>query len=299
MYRRPEPDQRLGFGDVLEAEWLFDLYLRHDAVALEPRDKGGGVVYIPRAVPPRGEREPGKDVIASHAEFGDAALGFGNPRRAIILTDDCEMESLQGRGHGGRTRGRIVLAAVRRASADEIKEVRPGTFGLFALPPDEAEDFDGGIVELQRAFSVYLPSLLGDARPPRLVGLDAEAQGQLAVRWCAHATRHGPMVAQDGAHKLAGIMSAAGRVDVLAEIRERRREPEARHLTSAEYLAATLAQAWTIEGRVLDQVSDAWERGDPTDGSRAVVVEHLERLRALADSTIEALRDAASRNGGA
>ncbi len=291
MYRTPAPDERLGFGDVLEADWLFDLYLRHDAVALEPRDKGGGTYYVPRPVAPRREREPGKDVIASHADFGDAALGFGNPRRAIILTDDCEMESLQGRGQGGRPRGRIVLAAVRRAPAAEIGEVRPGNFGLFALPPDDADGFDGGIVELQRAFSVYVPSLRGDARPRRLVALNAEAQGQLAMRWCAHATRHGPMVAQDGAGKLAGIMSAAGRDDVLADIRERRREPEARHLASAERLFATLAQAWAIEGRVLDQVSDAWEHGDSTDGSRAVVVEQLERLRDLADSTIIGLRD--------
>lgn len=291
MYRTPAPDERFGFGDVLEANWLFDLYLRHDAVALEPRPKGGGVVYVPRAAAPRREREPGKDVIASHAEFGDTTLGFGNLRRAIVLTDDCEMESLQGREGGGRPRGRIVLAAIRPAPVTEIGDVRPGNFGLFALPPDDAVGFDGGIVELQRAFSVYMPSLLGDARPRRLVALDAEAQGQLAMRWCAHATRHGPMVAQDGAGKLAGIMSAAGRDDLLVEIRERQREPEAQHLASAGRLFATLAQAWAIEGRVLDQVSDAWERGDSTDSSRAVVIEQLERLRDLADSTIVGLRD--------
>lgn len=276
---------------MLEADWLYDLYLRHDAVALEPRDKGGGVVYIPRAIAPRHEQEPGKDVIASHAEFSDAALGFGSSRRAIILTDDCEMESLQGRGQGGKPRGRIVLAAVRRVAADEINAVRRGNFGLFALPPDDALDFDGGIVELQRAFSVYLPSLLGDARPKTLVSLDAEAQGQLAIRWCAHATRHGPMIAHDGAGKLAGIMSAAGRSHVLTDIRERRKEPARTHLASAERLVATLAQAWAIEGRVLDEVSDAWERGDPSDSSRAVVLAQLERLRDLVDSTIVALRD--------
>ena len=290
MYRTPALGERLGFGDVLEADWLFDLYLRHDAVALEPRDKGGGIVYVPRAVAPRREREPGKDVIASHAEFADSALGFGNPRRAIILTDDCEMESLQGRHAGSRPRGRIVLAAVRLVTAAEIEDVRPGNFGLFALPPDVTVGFDGGVVEFQRAFSVSLPSLIGDARPRRLVALDAETQGQLAMRWCAHATRHGPLVAQDGAGKLAGIMSAAGHDDVLLDIRERRREPEGRYLAAAEELVATLAQAWAIEGRVLDQISDAWERGDSNDTSRAIMLEQLERLRDLADSTIAGLR---------
>ena len=288
MYRTPAPDERLGFGDVLEADWLFDLYLRHDAVALEPRDKGGGTIYIPRAVVPRRDREPGKDVIASHADFGDAALGFGNPRRAIVLTDDCEMESLQGRG-GGRPRGRIALAAVKRASAAEIADVRPGNFGLFALPPNETIGFDGGIVELQRAFSVYLPSLLGDNRPARLLALNPDAQGQLALRWCAHATRHGPMVAADGAGKLAGIMSAAGRDDVLVEIKERRQQPDEVHLAAARQVTATLAQAWAIEGRVLDQVSDAWENDDSTDASRAIVLKQFERLRELANSTIDAL----------
>lgn len=297
MYRTTAPDERFGFGDVLEADWLFDLYLRHDAIALEPRPKGGSVVYVPRVTVPRRGREPGKDVIASHAEFGDAALGFGSPRRAIILTDDCEMESLQGRHERGRPRGRVVLAAVRPAPAAEIGDVRPGNFGLFALPPYEGLGFDGGIVELQRAFSVYLPSLLGsETRPTRLVALDAEGQGQLAIRWCAHATRHGPMVAQDGASKLAGIMSASGRGDVLADIKERRREPREEHLASAERLSATLSQAWAIEGRVLDQVSDAWERGDLSDGSRTVVVEQLQLLRDLADATIAGLGESSPQN---
>lgn len=294
MYRTPAPDERLGFGDVLEADWLFDLYLRHDAVALEPQQRrgAGGVVFIPRAVAPQREREPGKDVIASHAEFGDAAIGFGNPRRAIVLTDDCEMETLQGRNGDGRPRGRIMLAAVRRASPTEIAEVRASNFGLFALPPDDAVAFDGGVVELQRAFSVSLPSLLGGTRPRRLVALDAEAQGNLSVRWCAHATRHGPMVAADGARKLAGIMSAAGHDEVLADIRELRREPDQHHLAAAEHLVGALALAWAIEGRVLDQVSDAWERGGTAIDSRTVVLEHLERLRDLADSAIVALREA-------
>lgn len=297
MYRLPLPEERFGFGDVLEAPWLFDLYLRHDAVPLEPHAKGGGFIFIPRATVPQRDREPGRDVIAGHAEFGDAALGFGNPRRAVILTDDCEMESLQGRGDGGRPRGRIVLAAVRPATVEEVEGVRPGNFGLFALPPDESVGFDGGIVELQRAFAVYLPSLLGESRPTRLVALDPEAQGKLAARWCAHATRHGPMVAQDGASKLAGIVSAAGQADLLADIKARRRDPDASHLALAGHLTATLAQAWAIEGRVLDQVSDAWERGDPSDNARAVVLEQLERLRDLADSTIVRLRESGPPEG--
>jgi len=301
VYRTLRPDERLGFGDLLEADWLFDLYLRHDAVALEPREKGGGVVFIPRAVIPSRQREPGKDVIASHAEFTDAALGFGNRRRAIVLTDDCEMESLQGRREGVGARGRIILAAVRAASADEIDDVRPGNFGLFALPPDGDVGFDGGVVEFERVFSVSLPSLLGDARPRRLVALDAAGQGQLAIRWCAHATRHGPMVAQDGALKLAGIMSSGGRSDVLLDIRERRREPDERHLAAAGRLVATLAQAWAIEGRVLDQISDAWEHGDVADAARATVLEHLELLHGYVDATLVALRDSAPEadaNGG-
>lgn len=294
MYRIPASEERFGFGDVLEADWLFDLYLRHDAVALEPRERPGsaGIVYIPRAVAPRREREPGKDVIASHAEFGDVATGFGNPRQAIILTDDCEMETLQGRGDAHRPRGRVVLAAIRPATQAEIEAVRPANFGLYALQPHGEVGFPGGIVEFQRAFSVALLSLLGDARPRRLVALDAEAQGQLLTRWCAHATRHGPMVAADGARKLAGIMSASGNPEVLTEIRERRRDPDAAQLATAEQLAASLAVAWAIEGRVLDQVSDAWERGDATDASRVTVLEELGRLRDLVDSTITALREA-------
>jgi len=32
MYRVLPTTDRLGFGDVISADWMFDLYLRHDAV---------------------------------------------------------------------------------------------------------------------------------------------------------------------------------------------------------------------------------------------------------------------------
>ena len=97
------------------------------------------------------------------------------------------------------------------------------------------------------------------------------------------------MVATDGARKLAALMTAGGTADIVSGIKDGHQELDNTHLASAELLAATLAQAWALEGLVLDQVSDAWERGDPPEDSRAAVVEHLERLQALAGSAIESL----------
>lgn len=282
---RAETD-RLNFGDVISAPWLFDLYLRHDAVALKAEDRGKGRTWLENMAP-QPERQPGKDGVLSHA---DEALGFGNPRWAIILTDDCEMETLQERR---TTSGRIMLAGIRPATPAEIAVAQTrGTYRRFPLPPDGAAGFAGGIVELQRIYSVFLPSLKTEpAVHERAVGLDPEAQGHLSQYLCAHATRHGPLVAAQESAKLAMLLTADGDPTVVADFKEEgsTREPNADHKAVAEALTRGLSAAWILEGRILDEVSDAWERGDAAVASVETVRAQLQVVRESIDETIRLL----------
>lgn len=285
MYRVLGASDRLGFGDVISAPWLFDLYLRHDAVALAERDRGGSRTWFEQPGT-RAEREAGKDGVLSHA---DHALGSGDRRQAIILTDDCEMESLLSKNSSGR----ILLAAVRVATSAELEAaLARSTYRRFALPPDDASGFAGGIVELQRIYSVSLPSLAQN--PPvheRVVSLDAEAQARLSQSLCAHATRHGPIVAARESAKLAMLMTANGDEDVIALFKARgsKKVPDSEHAAIAESITRCLSDAWQLEGRVLDEVSEAWERGDGPTGSVEAVKAELLRIHQAATEALARL----------
>lgn len=284
MYRVLPATDRLGFGDVISADWLFDLYLRHDAVALKWEDRKQGRVWFLNAKPDP-ERAAGKDDVLSHY---DEALGSGNPRRAIILTDDCEMETF----HKRRTSaGRILFAAIRAATPDELTDAQESdVYRRFVLPADTEIGFAGGIVELQRIFSVSLPSLTTTpAAHSRLVALDGNAQTALAQYICAHVTRHGPLVARKESGKLAMMMSANGDAAAVADFKKAgsTRAPEAAHAEIAKALTTAMFEAWALEHGPLNFVSDAWERGDAPGDSVTEVRAQVERAR---DAFNEALR---------
>lgn len=284
MYRVLPTTDRLGFGDVISADWLFDLYLRHDAVALKWEDRKQGRVWFLNAKPDQ-ERAAGKDDVLSHY---DEALGSGNPRLAIILTDDCEMETF----HKRRTSaGRILFAGIRSATPAEITEaLASDTYRRFVLPPDTTSRFAGGIVELQRMFSVSLPSLTTDPLVhTRIVGLDLGAQTELSQYLCAHVTRHGPLVARKESAKLAMMMSANGDAAAVADFKKAgsTRAPESAHAEIATALTKAMFEAWALEHGPLNFVSDAWEHGDSPDASVAEVMAQVERAR---DAFNDALR---------
>lgn len=286
MYRVLPTTDRLGFGDVVSADWMFDLYLRHDAVALKYEDQRGRRVWL-RNVAPNAERPPGKDGVLSHA---DEALGSGNPRQAIILTDDCEMETF----HERRTSsGRILFAAIRPATPAEIVDAQASsTYRRFVLPPDATIEFAGGIVELQRIFSVSLPSLTTDPLVhTRLVGLDPEAQADLSQYVCAHVTRHGPLVAAKESAKLAMLLSANGDADVIADFKKAgsTRAPDTAHAEIATALTQALFEAWALEHGPLNFVSDEWDEGAAPGAAVAEVRAQVERARDAFDTALRAL----------
>lgn len=286
MYRVLPEGQRLGFGDVISAAWLYDLYLRHDAIALKWEEGPGGKRFLKNAAPDP-QRAAGKDHVLSHAD-PDGTLGSGDPRRAIILTDDCEMEAFAKRRTSS---GRVLFAAIRTASQTEIEQAQTAdNYRRFALPADDAIGFSGGIVEFQRTFSVSLPSLTQTpAVHSRQVGLAPEVQVELAQRLCAHVTRHGPLVALKESEKLAMMLTAQGDPVAVADFKARKRAPEPAHTEIALALTGALTEAWSLEHGPLNFVADAWERGDPPAASVAEVRAQLQLARDAFDNALQVL----------
>lgn len=291
MYRTPAPDDRLGFGDVIEAPWLFDLYLREDAGALVPQTINGRQALVKLPEPPEADREGRKDGVLAASDYRDFAFGHGNSRRAIILTDDCEMESLQGRGRGA-TRGRVAMAAIRDATDAEARAVPSLKYGLFGLPAHEG--FPPGIVVLEAAFAVHITALANDQGTrtySRLISLDADGQRELSERWCAHATRHGPLVARREAEKFASLLMANGDGEIASRLEDPQDElvPNPEYQAAAAAIVATAKAVWRLEGSVLDEIADAWAERQPPDAFRTMVVESLQTVRRAADRGLASL----------
>lgn len=280
MYVVRSATERLRFGDIISAGWLYDLYLRHDSIALKFEEDASGrrKYFVNRA--PQPERQAGKDTVLAHAgdpeDPQDLVLGSGDPRWAVILTDDCELDSYATDRKSGS--GRVLMAPIRRMSPDEIKAAgRPGNYRRFPLEPTAG--FAGGVVELQRIFSVSLPSLLEPApTTERLLGLTENAQERLSKALCAHVTRHGPSVAQVETAKLAALMTADGNATRRGQLLGGD-APATEHQALASQVAAALTAAWEIEQKALNTISDAWEAGDPSAASVTLLKEQIKKAR--------------------
>jgi hypothetical protein len=94
MYTAPE--EQLSFGDIYEAEWLFDVYVRADTAAMFRRSVQGlkDPVWVVRGSATRLENEHIK--VEATMEADDVVLTVGTLRMGIVLTDDCEIASLAG-----------------------------------------------------------------------------------------------------------------------------------------------------------------------------------------------------------
>lgn len=294
MYLEPTGD-RLSFGDVIEAAWLYDIYLRPDSVSLEVEIRDGRIVNLtPRKVAPRSEPQPPRDAVAVNADFHqDWALAFGAQRGAIVLTDDCELETLYGRVIEGeaprKPRGRIMFAAVKKATGAEIAAVNDGNTSMFALPAqDDDPKFSGGIVDLGRTFTVNTKSLIDAPRYQTLVSLDVDARVSLSQRWDAYAARHGPLIAAQMSFTFAQLLDADGRPERVTELRKGA-SPRSDLLDVADGVAAALTSAWTLEGPIGDRMLAAWEAGHPSGTLSAEAVAALESIRSGADAALAGL----------
>lgn len=281
MYHVPVETEPVAFGDMFSSDWLFDAFLHQDAVALRPvQMKGGAVGYAP--------------VPAHGAQANNAlVLAHGEKCRAILVSDDCEIETCLLR-RGGR--GRLTFAAVTPWPKDPTAATdaeRMTTFRRHPLIP--ADGFEGGIAELFRLFAVTGTAILGTSG--RILALHDDARAHLEQRWAAFATRRGPLAAAESATKLAHMLDALGNPGRIEYLVKGDAMPDESAIGAARAVARAIVQGWRVEGEVMQRVAAAHEaRRDAVEEITALEGE-LRQLSEYAASAAEQLRSETHNQG--
>jgi len=274
MYHVPDQSDPIVFGDVFSSDWLFDAFLNHDAVALRPvQMKGGAVGYAP--VPTHGAQSSNALVLA-----------HGESCRAILLSDDCEIETCLVRREG---RGRLTFAAVTPWPTDPGEATdaeKMTTFRRHPLIP--ADGFEGGIAELFRLFAVTGTAVLGNSG--RLLGLHDDARARLEQRWAAFATRRGPLAAAENATKLAHMLDALGNPGRIEYLVNGDAMPGESAIGAARDVARAMLQGWRVEGEVMQRVAAAHEARKDASEEVAALEDELRQLSEYAARAAEQLR---------
>ncbi len=197
-------------------------------------------------------------------------LGRGTRHYAILITDNCLVDTALGQGReAGSPKGRLLFAPITPAAEKDLGTV---SFGRFDLPAGDT--VSAGIAELRKCFMVDARDVAA-VKDARLAALTPEFAEELEVRWNAFAARRGPLAATRNADKMVGVLT-------------RRRDlegPTEDDVAVGRAVAEVLAQAWRLEGRDLEAVAGAFS--DNADGRSAL--EALERsLRRLSDQAAKA-----------
>jgi hypothetical protein len=271
-YLFPGPGEPLLFGDVFSSEWLFDAVINHDAVPLAEIALSGG----------RGRGyAPAGGALVTNKDF---LLAHGKSCRAVVLSDDCEIETCLVRKAG---KSRLTFAAVSTWPDDEEAAARAATMTSFRrhpLPPDNG--FEGGVAELYRLFAVSGQALLNTHG--RVVRLGEEARAELEQRWAAFATRRGPLAAADNASKLSHVLDAKGDATRLAALHGGHAAPGDSAQEAGKAVARTCAQAWRVEGEIMQKIAEVHE----ARGAGGPEVELLEsELRKLGEFAVAAANE--------
>jgi hypothetical protein len=271
-YIKPASDRPLLFGDIFSADWLHDAMINQDAVALAPFDaRGGGRAYAPLS--PGTKRRTG------------FVLARGGPCRAVLLSDDCEIETWLVRKGGG---GRLLFAALDAWPDDPTEAERIAASTSFRRHPlRPADRFEGGVVEFFRLFAVSGRSLMDSHG--RLLSLSDAERAALEQRWAAYATRRGPMAAERNGTKLAYVLEAGDDAARWEQLLKGISTPAEPLVDAGARLATALAQAWRVEGEIAGKFADAYE--DRRNGNDAVPLlqEELRVLSRLATEAADAL----------
>lgn len=269
----PELRAELSFGDVCEAEFLYDVHVREDARSMGMKMSGDAFAQkhwkLPGAVP--------MFIPALDPGQGETfTLAHGTHHHALVLSDDCLIASALGRDGGGPKNRRLLLAPLVVASEKEVQELDGENFGRFPLAADE-HVASHCIADLRRCF-------MADARDVhkalaaagfRTRSISDETAGALAIRWSAFTLRRGPFVAEDSLEKFAEHLLDTGRVA---------QEDDA--VEVATLLADVVSAAWGYEGRGVEHAGNAADDGRTPDD---VIAELTAELKSLQDATAKAL----------
>lgn len=278
MFINPRPD--VLFGDVFEADYLFDVHLEGDAVrlaegAFPPRAPLSGSFYAE----PGDKLGPNGDFVRAHGRTGREHAGRENqgtlaePGRAILLSDDCYIPTVYGnRGDRRSGNGRLLFAIITEADGEDVVATVGSNFARFALPAD-GPITASGIAELKNSFLVRAR----DVEPShRIASLDEDGRSALEKRWNAFVCRRGPEASQANASKLGQLLTGPN-------------APTVEQTAAVELLWQTLDINWDFEGRTMRSVSDALEAAEGPEPSLTRVIDDLRRISVLASETADRL----------
>jgi hypothetical protein len=139
-------------------------------------------------------------------------------------------------------------------------------------------------VEFQELFAMSVDGVqpTDDGVDPRLLRLDTDARLDLEIRWNAYSVRRGPLTHLDNAEKFARLLTADGDADRLARLHAREEDPTEAHTDIGRALIAALNAGWEIEGAMMNDMADAYERSDPPRETRDAILASLRQLGAAA-----------------
>jgi hypothetical protein len=304
--RRKTAGEPLTFGDVIEADWLYDLYLREGS---EPviAELDGTQKNIARYKPERRlrERNPGKDYtigfatadglfepVPAERQAEGIVVGFGNRRKAIVLTDECETPKLLAKG------GRLLVAVLTPwpTNQTEIEDIEKGDTAWRRLGLKPAGDWPGGVVDFSKHVGVWHEAI---ATGTVAWTVDATDRPELQVAWATYSTRHGPIAALDGISKLIEMHAAKQDESIWGRKRPDLWVEDGVHRLPDRYLEARtpfddlVKRWWEFEGKLVDDIATVHEnRGADLDPLTTRVAAALEGLRVDLDNAIAGLRSA-------
>lgn len=269
----PRPD--VLFGDIFEADYLFDVHIEGDAMRLTestfpPRAPLSGVFYTQ----PTDKLRLVGDYVLAHGRSGRERPGregqgtIPEPGRAVLLSDDCYIPTIYGsRGDRRLGNGRLLFAIITKAEdGTDVVTTAGSNFARFALPADGPITWSG-IAELKNTFLVRAR----DVDPShRIASLDDAGRLALDKRWNAFVCRRGPEASQINAQKLGTLIVG-------------KNAPTPDQEAAIALLWQTLDLNWDFEGRTMRSVSDALEAGQDPAPSLSLVIEDLRRISVLAN----------------
>jgi hypothetical protein len=254
-----EPRSSVSFGDIFDLEFLHDVHVRGDAVALGSRAmKGGGETFS--------ETFPNPKWVLAH----------GGSCRAILITDNCVVDTALGQDRaGGKAKGRLLFAPV---SPIKESELPLRSFGRFALPTWDGE-WAAGAAELRKCFMVDARDIAAH-RDARKASLDLELAEELEVKWSAFASRRGPLTSARNAEKLAEVLSRLNSDLALSDD----------DIGVGYAVAQALSVSWRLEGKDLEAVADVHSVETSGVGEVEAVEAALRELADAATSAADQLR---------
>ncbi|HEY5342362.1 MAG TPA: hypothetical protein VIJ66_01735 [Solirubrobacteraceae bacterium] len=290
-YRDPEDD--VVFGDIFEAEFLRDIFVREDTTVM-----GGGLLpgHLARKVGSWMNAELGHEDIdlfspafqpkqetrfaLAHASF----LPDAQAHQAILVSDSCVTATALAQGREGRrVAGRLLFAPLMSVS-EEVWQglVETEDFERFPLPDDERLSA-GSVAEFGNCFMVDARDI-NEHVNRRVASLSQSLAVELEMHWGAYSTRRGPRAYERNTLKLAWLFSGGGRPTAEAE-------------KAADAIARALDLAFQLEGSDLEDVSAAEESVRLAGGNASELtpsltkrlVDRLHELAQLANTAAEGL----------